>query len=302
MFQVMNEKSLKDLNGVFFYLFTELISLNFLIPVLLFFSSIFILIKKKSNVTAFLLICNVLILFLIIVFKLATFKSNYPVSQNIEFYMEGAFLVLWMLIIPVFFFWINRFYPLLLQNNLWKTITVCIIIFYTSGILKEGIKHKEYNNYIASLTKELHRNFEETIFIIDENYIPPRFSKLNMNIEYETLLKSNLQLGESLILFVTAHPTPETIDNQYPVFINSLSPLETSREINFDLKLDLSEMKNTSKKHELKYFKEFNPTTYFKNYNKKYFKFRNYKYLILDKKFMSKFNQKYGFSISDYYY
>jgi hypothetical protein len=302
MLHVLKYKTLNDLSGIIFYFFTELVSMYFLIPLIFFFATSYLLIKNKSYFSFILFALNAIVLFIIIVFKLGTYKSNYPLSHSVDFYMEGAFFILWMFIISISFYWLNYFYPDVLKDNVSKTVVVFIIIFYTSGIFKEGIKHWEYNQYMQTLTIELQNTFEERIFIIDENHIPQRFSKLNMNVEYETLIKNNLYLCESLILYVTAHTESYTINDEFPVFLNSITPIETTRKVNFDPDLDLSRMRNTSENQELNHYKQFNPTTYFSNYNENYFKFSNFKYKVLEKDFMSNFNKQYGFAISDYYY
>lgn len=298
----LRTKGLSEYSGIVVHLVKDIISLAYLIPLLFFGITIYILVKMKQFLNLFLFFCFSGTMLIIVLSKLATYKSGYPLSDNVEFYLQGAFFNIWMLVIPISFFWIHKYYPHSLQSDLIKIIFVFTTIFYTSRIFSEGIKHLEYNRYINRLAEYLNKTFPENIFIIDEHYIPYRFSKINMNIEYETLIKSNLHIGESIILFITPHTKPYQIEGKHPVFINSISPFEITREINFDPTLDLSVMKNTRENQELKHYKKFNPAMYFNNFNNTYFKFKSFEYKVLDKDYMNEFNKKYGFAISDYYY
>jgi hypothetical protein len=206
-----------------------------------------------------------------------------------------------MLFLVTSFYWLSVYNTRILEQKSAKLIFVFMIMFYTSGIFRAGIDHMEYNRYINALTEDLRNTYPEKIFIIDEQLIPYRFSKINMNVEYETLIKSNLHLGESEVLFITPHAKAFEVDGEFPVFINSISSLENSKEVILQTDFDPTHMVNTSSDKQLKHYKYFNPKSYFVYCNESYFKFKNHDHRILDGNYMAAFNQKYGFVISDYY-
>jgi hypothetical protein len=293
-------KKFSDMLGVFIFLLKEFFDLNYLIPLCFYIASVYILYKKRKYLSILIIFFYLTAFFFLAIFKLATWNANYPLSSDIEYYLQGTFYSMTLLIMAIFLYLVYKYFADIINNTASKIIFLFLILFYTSGITTEGIKQYEYNIYINSLITDLNNTYEESFFVIDESYIPYRYSKLNINIDYETLIKSNIHINESIILYITPYTTPLTIDNEYPVFINTLSCFEHNNEINLKREIDLATQVDSVSNETLFFFKQINPHTSFINYNPDYFHFKNYEYRIINKSYMDSFNKRYGFSISEY--
>src|SRR5690606_14847554 len=155
--------------------------------------------------------------------------------------------------------------------NAIKTAVVFIFLFYTSGITASGIEKKEYNRYLKALMTKLSHDYKEQFFIIYPNYIPYRFSHVNSLIEYETMMKSNLWLNKSIILYITPFTFPLTIDGEFPVFANCAYQIHKSST------LDSSVF----------HFKTMTPNHFSAEEDSVYFNFYTYDYVIVNKTYMN---------------
>lgn len=281
MRDTLTTKSLQDISGLLVYIFKEIISLNFFFPLIIFLLLVRHLIKKQKYFLLIVTVCYCSVLLLLIILRLASFDVTYPLSNDPKYYFQGAFYSLLLLIISLWFYEIKE--QSIINSTVIKTSVVFILLSYTTSITASGIEKKEYNRYIKILMAKLSHDYEEQIFIIHPNYIPYRFSKVNTLVEYETMIKSNLWLNKSIILYITPFTSPLTIDGEFPVFANHAYQIHKSNELD----------------SAIFHFKTMTPH-YFSEEDSAYFKFDNYDYLIVNKSYMDNFNHQYGFSINEY--
>lgn len=281
-------KGIKNMGGIMVFLAKEVIGLYYLIPIILLALTILLLFQRRRYISIFVTVFYLIGVLLLIFFKLASYSSEYPLSTDYNFYMQGAFYLLIMIIAAIFLFEVQNQRPKLIFDRVVKTIISLCMVLYTSGITASGIAKFEYNQYLKVLIGQLSDNYQNSFFIISKNDIPYRFSRVNMHIESETLNKSNLWLGQSIVLLISSRETPY-IENGDSVYINALHQFMTTDTL--DQKLNDS----------IYYYRTFKPIENFGCLNQKFYKgIKNFDCIVVDKKFMNSFNKKYGFKISEF--
>ncbi|MBI1286606.1 MAG: hypothetical protein GC178_03415 [Flavobacteriales bacterium] len=287
MLMAFRNARISDMGGILMYLGTQTVGLVYLIPLMMLIDTVRLCIASQRLLFLVIYLIIATTFGLLIMYKLITYDADYPLSNEVEFYIEGAFYSLILMFASVFLY-LNQTSVDLLKLPQIQAAVVFSVLFYSSNITKAGIEHYEYNIYETELMEELSGKFDESIFIIDEKYIPARFSKIDMNIEFETLVKSNVELGHSVVLIVTAHPDTFQLSEVGPEFIISLSCLEKENQINPKMNTD-------------KYlYKSFAPNTHFESLNTDYFHFENFRHRTVPQEFLARFNANYGFAISEY--
>jgi hypothetical protein len=282
MWNVLLTKNFRDLSGLFVYLLKEVVSLNFLFPLIALLLLVRHLVKKEKYFLLVVTIFYLGVLALLVFLRLASFDVTYPLSNDPKYYFQGAFYSLLFVIVSLWFYEIKN--TSIVNSTVFKTAIVFILIFYTSSITASGIEKKEYNIYLEALLAKLDRDYKEQIFILHPNHFPYRFSKVNSLVEYETMIKSNLWLNKSVVLYVTPFTAPLTIDGEFPVFANCAYQVNKSNVLD-----PLSEG-----------FKTMSPSHFQHRGDSVYFKFDTYDYAIVSKNYMDSFNHQYGFSINEY--
>lgn len=278
MWRAFTTKGIMDITGIWMYLLKEILSLNFSFPLLAFIFLAIFQIKSKRYLLLVITTLYILGIVLLVLLRLASHMGSYPLSNDITFYAQAAFYSPLFITVALLFYEAKRTECLrsIIHNRAVKYIVIFITIFYTSKITVSGIEKVEYNRYLEVLLRHLEENYKERIFIVNPNWIPYRFSKLNINAEYETLIKSNIYINKSLSLYITPFTTPLSVNGE-SVFKNCIYQVDTSIVV-----------------------REMNPYNYFKGLDTLYFKFDNYNYRILDRKYMANFNKRYGFPINEY--
>src|SRR5690606_34359884 len=111
--------SLQDMSGLFVYILKQVVSLNFLFPLIAFLLLVTHLIRKQKY---FLLIITLLycsFLLLLIFQRLASFDITYPMSNDVAYYIQGAFYSLLLIVVALLFYEIKD--TSIIQNNVFKT-------------------------------------------------------------------------------------------------------------------------------------------------------------------------------------
>lgn len=281
IWETLTTKNVSDMSGLVVYVFKEIISLNFFFPLVAFFLLSRLLVKKKKYLLLVATVLYCCLLLLLIILKIGGGDVAYPLSKDPNYYFQGGFYAILLLVVSLWLYETDK--HTFVNSNIIKTAVVFVLLFYTSTITISGVEKKESNNYLKALMTALSQDYKEQFFIIHPNYIPYGFSKINSLVEFETMLKSNLWLNKSVILFVTPFTSPLTIEGEYPIFANHVYQLSKSG------KLDST----------LFHFKTMNPR-HFSEEDSVYFKFNNYDYHIVEKSYMDRFNHQYGFTINEY--
>lgn len=300
MVYIFKHKSFRDINGLFFYFIEQIVDLTMFFPIWLFFFTLVSLWKYKKFITILVYSLFIFFLTLLIVSKLGTYKCNYPLSRDVNYYVQGALFLIYLPIVIALLMVLEKYNSKVIDKSVIKLFMLFIIVVYSSKIFSAGLKHKELTSYTKFLVEKLSEKYNSSFYIINPDLIPHRFAKLNMNVEYETLLKSSVFGSYSTSILITPYVNPLNINDEFPVFVNIITSIETSREVEIDYNRDLIYKVDTAEHKELKHFKFINPNKYFKNFNPHYFKFRNFNYTIVSKEDMNRINKNFGFSISDY--
>lgn len=282
MWNVLTTKSLQDMLGLLDYILKEIVSLNFFFPLIVFLLLTRHLIRKQQYFLFIVTTLYCVFLLLLIFLRLGSIDVTYPLSSDAKYYFQGAFYSLLLLVVALWFYETKDLS--IINRSVIKTSVVFVLLFYTSSITASGIEKKEYNLYLKALITKLSHDYTEQIFIIHPNAIPYRYSRVNVLVEYETMIKSNLWLNKSIILYVTPFTSPLTIDGEFPVFASNAYQINKSNQIDFSIED----------------FKTMNPHQFVEEENSEYFKFNNDDYVVISKSYMDSFNHQYGFSINEY--
>jgi hypothetical protein len=287
MLAAMRSSGLREMSGILIYFLIQIIRFNYVLPLILFTGSLALLFRNKKYLIGFATALYSALFFALILYKLIPYNAEYPLSSDVEFYIQGAFYSLFLMFAANFFYLIQKQNESIMKRTTVKALTIFAIIFFSSQISYAGVKLWEYNRYTNALMSDLSNKYPESIFIIGDQFIPNRFSKINMNVEFETMINSTLYTGIPTALFITPYPKPFKYENGDPLYINSVSQLEKSKEIPTD----------QSAAH---HFKMFYPSRYFEKCNAHYFPFKNFDHRIVNSEYMETFNNEYGFAISEF--
>lgn len=267
-----------------FYL-KKIVSLEYLIPIVLFVMSICLFLKEKKYVTLLLSIAFIFSIAIAVFFLFSIYIRSYPYTELGNYFVEGTLYSLICIQLSLFIYSIvDR--PTIYNSYMFKYYIVGTIIFYTSKVTYVGIAQLEYDIYINSLMESLKRDYDQRIFIINNNLLPKRYARLNFTLPFESALKSSLNgKRETVALYATTNTNKYKVQNHYPVFV------QPKEEYMPHLPFDINNVES--------YTVPFNPYAFYKEYNQQYFYFTNYDYVVLSPEYMDSFNKIYGFSKSE---
>jgi hypothetical protein len=271
-----------EFHAVVYYIISRFLELNYAIVII---SSLIVVIhaifkKHYDFVLSYLLGGLTLILFISVVIYGKTNCVDFEIiGVTFNYYIENAMYVFVCYVLIGVVYRLHTQLINIINKLSFKIILLIVIVYYSVGVVKSGLKYHKDNRYIEALLFNLNHDFEENIFVIHQNFIEQYYkNKQGLVLDETALLTAIKDINNSAAIFLTTEDSIFFDEMDYPYFITELR---------------CSNKGSSVKSREPFFHFKFYPNEFFMDYSTKYFKFSEPRYRIVDEEYLKSFHSTY---------